>query len=833
MVKVAVTYLMLSVLLVSCSADNDELSDRAGKIDLRVEIDDKIRTPDDRKLSIYGITLPSVEDFSFTLSTLDGKYSRSWQSVSSFPSDEYYAAGEYTASAYYGSRSDEGFDCPAFESTSDFSVRENEITDVGIKCSLCQALVDVKCGEALKEKYPRHSVVVHSEGGGYVEFGAEEDRPGLLRPGITSIFVVLTDGDGRAISVATDIDFLTRSAVLYDVSVDLVDGDELSISVSADVDPSRVSVTVTDESFDMPGPEIISEGFRPGDVLDLTEGFPSDQAVIMSVTSQAGIKKALLTTESMQLIADNFPAEVDLVNPTPDQKAVLDAYHLEYGMESGRGYVDFSGLLENIRAIHSSQSTFTLLIKDNLGRVSSPVSLSVNTKGVELTLVSKSAAVAGDDVVEIGLGINVPKVEIEDFAIETVSGNGVSENIPIIDGTVEESESLVKLIFKVPEGLEDVDIGIKYLGVTKLMTTIVREAPEYSIDVDAFATTAAIFVNNDDENIRKLVTRYSTIKADGQRLLVYNRDEDRGIISVTGLHPDTRYTITSELIAGKISSYQTVYTEAALPVPSGDFEDVEETINYEALKSGGRYSTSTIPIYNHQNFKDILVSWPKKHWGSVNDKTFPLMASNKNTWYMQPSSVVVHDAKSGTKAIRISSVGWDLSGEPIPDYKQDGDVSLPYNNNIPHVAHRSAGKLFLGEYKYDPATMTEVYVEGVGFTSRPSSLNGFFKYQPDLSSPDDKGKLTVSVINDQKGEEIVISESEMTFSISPDYRSFNLPLNYERPGIKATKVKIMFSSSSGAGRIEEEDERVPVTPYPDRGIMEGSVLWIDDLSFSY
>lgn len=234
-----------------------------------------------------------------------------------------------------------------------------------------------------------------------------------------------------------------------------------------------------------------------------------------------------------------------------------------------------------------------------------------------------------------------------------------------------------------------------------------------------------------------------------------------------------------------------------------------------------------------QNYKSIDVKWPQKHWAGTNDKTFCKAAKRQNTWYMYPSAMLDFSmSASGSKSMQMQSVGWSLHGPEIQPYTQDGASQLSYNANVPQVEHRSAGKTFLGSYKFNPSTLSEVYDQGVPFSSRPRSLNGFFQYVSDISVTD-YGLVVVELINDAGPEPVSVATASMRFPSSPGFTSFNLPLNYHTIGVKATRLRIMFASSYRLGSIDEEDEAVPTTAHAAQGMYLGSVLRVDNLSFSY
>jgi hypothetical protein len=274
-------------------------------------------------------------------------------------------------------------------------------------------------------------------------------------------------------------------------------------------------------------------------------------------------------------------------------------------------------------------------------------------------------------------------------------------------------------------------------------------------------------------------------------------------------------------------------TESDEQIPEGDFEDWEQLINYKQLPQGGKYSSTELSIVNRQNYVDIDVKWPKKYWASINAKTFNKQSTCHNSWYMQPSSVIIYEPQSGYKAICITSVGWDHDGEAIADYVQKHGESLPYSNVVPKVSHRSAGRLFLGSYTYNISTGTETFNEGYAFSSRPSSLNGFYKYTPDETNQSDRGYVEIEIINISNGTETVIASGRAELQSTTDYKAFNVPLTYKFYNLKASRLKIMFASTTATGTQDYEDSHVPVTAHPEKGVLSGSSLWIDNLSFTY
>ena len=329
-----------------------------------------------------------------------------------------------------------------------------------------------------------------------------------------------------------------------------------------------------------------------------------------------------------------------------------------------------------------------------------------------------------------------------------------------------------------------------------------------------------------------------------------------GKIVIKDLMPATTYTIRSRFGAVYSSNTSQLTTEIAAEVPNGDFEELTETINM-TINQGGRWSIATAIWKDYyQTTLTMNISEPS-YWSSVNQKTCNINTSNKNSWYMVPSTYntslkwISHQptakiwgigqdaydstadiyknntAKSGKNAIVIRNVAWDINGPSIADNTQTGntDFSNYYCNKIPSsIANRSVGKLFLGSYSYNNGT--EIYNEGVSFTSRPCYLNGFYKYLNDTQDLDEKGVISIQILSG----ETVIASSEQEFAAVNEYIEFSIPINYEQFNLKATNLRIIITSSN---HVDEANIKTTNYVNKDECCSRGAMFTIDNLTFSY
>lgn len=311
-------------------------------------------------------------------------------------------------------------------------------------------------------------------------------------------------------------------------------------------------------------------------------------------------------------------------------------------------------------------------------------------------------------------------------------------------------------------------------------------------------------------------------------------------ITLSGLTPSTTYTFRARLGAVYSTNQVTLTTEGAEPVPNGDFEDLVQTINISNMKDGGLYThTATIFSKTYQNTTNIVVQEPIK-WSSINSVTCNYTgASNKNSWFVIPSTFNTTinctvtapkdngisggwtktpdmysnlTAQNGNNAMVIRNVAWDLNGpEPAKDTSTKTS-SYYYSNNQPSsIANRSAGELFLKEND----------TEGYSFVTRPSALHGYYKYANNVDA-NEKGTINVELLNGSTS----IGHGSTTLGPQADYSSFTVYISYTVTNLKATRLKIKIKSSD-ASTIQTTS----------RGGKEqcsyGATLTIDNLTFTY
>ncbi|MCM1110311.1 MAG: DUF4493 domain-containing protein [Clostridium sp.] len=797
---------------------------------------------DDSSATVELGFAPSPDEFAIILTDRESGKIATWSSLADFDSDMLWRNGEYTLSALSGSIVSEGFDAPSFGGETTFVTNGTDRTDVALVCRLTKSMVDVSFSDSIERWFDAFDIILHSPGGGYVHYpsGAGGRGPVFLQPGRVSIAMAMTLRDGRSAIVDGPVIGTMDPSTLYHIAVtaDRTPGSEtmptIRISYLANSSDDDFSLVVSDELFDASHPSIIPYGYDPASPVLLPEGESLDRPVGMTVTP-SDPAHLWLTTRSVELMVSDWPAEIDLMEPGDFSLDALRSVGIDVTFESEKINVDFSELLPRIRFNGiESRVTFYLCATSANGEMSEPCQLTIIPEAVEITVVPVGNIVVGEN--RGHLLVVSPTGDIPaNLSVEALGADRVWT--PCGDLRFEEvTAGRYNVGFATPDGTDPLQVRVLYCGTVRAEFVIRRVQPPYNIEVDPYACSAVIAICPEDTAVRAMLTGAVTAYVNGQRGSITLRDPARGIVTVSGLSGDTNYSVALTLmenpVADDFSETVSFRTESATTLPNGDLEDFKRAIEYKKMASGGRYSQNYVEIFNQQNYRTFAVDAPTR-WANTNAKTFCTAAQNHNTWYLQPSCQTVTDAATGSYAVRLTSVAWDTDGEPIADYLQESQPFVPYSRTLPQIRWRAAGKMFLGSYSFDPSTVSETIVDGIAFQSRPSALNGNYKFIPGASMPLDRGLARIEVLGRIDGEEQVIASGSLPLAPSTTYASFSVPLTYERFGVKATRLRVMLASTTAVGSIAEETGAIVTTPDFATSSATASELWVDNLSLSY
>ncbi|WP_297072139.1 DUF4493 domain-containing protein [uncultured Duncaniella sp.] len=828
----------LSCLLILCACDDNDSLVNTGtaRLSVNVKIDNTFTYPGGNPVETTDFVLPDISEVAMSMSALAGEYSHVWPSFDEFPQNDVYFAGTYFLKAFYG-YGQEGYGKPYYDAESTIDMLPGAVVSHDFLLRPVSTANRVIFPQEFIEYFTSVKAYLHADGGGYFEYLPSQSEILYLLPGNTSLYLELGLPDGRTAGYRAVEIPAAKSGVYYTY--------ELSLSFSGDGDPvvtckggDDIAMQVLTESFLMAQPPVITPiGWEPGVEYVLPEGEIPDIPVIARISSFSPLSHLMLTVNSTYLNSIGVPRQCDLLNLTEEESALFASLGLAVSGNSGRMELDFSTFLGKLVFLNEAQAitSIGLLAEDSQGRVGVPVMATVRSVAMEISVTDVPAVMVGEKEAQISVATIA-----DDFAsnvgIEILDDAGRWTETSILS-VEEESDGLHTIRFAIPETTSDINARILYCKEVRADFVINRFMPSFELEVDAFATYSCVRVNAATPDLVATIVRGLYIFLNGRQASVLVRYPERGVVVITNLTPSTTYSLTSTMMnrpdEADFTPELRFSTESTPALPNAEFEERKEGIIYANLPSGGRYSQTEVAIFNWQNHTSFDQKVPKE-WANTNSKTFSRKSANPNTWYMQPSVfTAIADTEETSFAVCLQSVAFDLNGPIIPDYTQTGKPYLKYSPIVPEIASRAAGKLFLGSYSFDPATMQETYNDVVDWRSRPMSLNGYYKYNPSTSDPSDTGLAIIEVYGKIDGKDVVIGSSVAHLPVANSYTAFKASLSYDYFGVKATGLKVMFASSAGIGTIEEESAAVITTPDPVSGASIGSTLWLDHISLSY
>lgn len=791
--KISYQAILLSAMaigLCACSEDAPWSAQGEGGISLRLSASADVK---DALPILRGeapaLVAPEASAFSVSLTNLATSEVKTWPTLADFQNQKSFPTGAYTLTAFYGDPDSEGFEKPYFKGEAEIQVLEARNTEAEVIATLANSMVSIDYTDRFKDYFKDYGVTVHSEGHSYVEFAKDETRPAFIAPGEVAVSVNLTNPSGKSVTLQPAA-FPATARYHYHLTFDVNSGTsgdaQLQILFDESLTQDDVTIELTDELFSSPAPSVTPNGFTDGQNLELLSGSSASSPLKFDIIARGGISSAKLTISGDGLTLP-FGNEVELVNASPQLQSQLQQYGISalglFKNPETLANVDISGLSTHLPDGNYSVS---LVVKDPYTRISEPVTLNISTVPVELSASAGTAIFnSGQTAVQVAYNGYEPEKNIRFKAMASTGVYKDCEILKVTEVDATRSFDVKNYIFLI--SLPDTDrssIPVKmYFGDTeKQEMSIDVVVPQFSVDIDPFATYARVRVNPENAadlasivSILHLATGNTEIPESSLR-----RSPDTGIITVYGLEPGKDYTLYDCLTAFNPSkARKTAFsTEADTNVPNGDFSAETAEIDMKDIWVGGEY-TGTIfgsPKYHYST--DIIRSIPTG-WASVNGKTCWTGSNNLNTWFCVPSTFV----ENGVATIR--SVGYNHSGSTPGVVKKTAQY---YNDQAPAFgdSNKSAGELFLGSYTFDGS---EHRSEGTSFASRPQSLSFDYSYS---AINGEKGKVEVAIM-DASGN--ILASAVADLEAAGSMTSKTLTLSGYAFGSRAASIKVKFVSS--------------------------------------
>lgn len=754
------------------------------------------------------LTAPDVADFGIRLEKNDGSYSKEWPKLADFQQENSFKMGSYVITAFYGDIADEGFEKPCFIGSAPVTVLEGSTTPVSIEASLANSMVSITYTDAFKEFFSDYSATVHSEGYSFVDFAKDEIRPAFIAPGDVDLSVSITDQSGRNTTVQPAA-FKAEARHHYHVTLDVNGGNVGNASLVVTFDDTmeaieNIEIDLTDELFTSRPPVVTPSGFVSGDRLEVLQNDLPDQPMKFSVMARGGLQEVNLTINS-DTYNPAFGKEINLLAASAaQQQQITDAGFRVIGLWNNVGEMALVDISDVVASLPAGVHTISLVAKDKYTRVSEPVSITIDTNAVAID-VTADPTVFGSGTASFAIAYNGRNFD-KAFTFKAQDNHGGFVDAPILSYEQRATRAIEQKTYDVTVKLPDTErdevvVRVFYYGNQVAEVKVPVKTPTFSVAADAFATKAVLKVTPDEADMLAPVIRSLKVFLDGKQVGAdrISRDAAKGLIYISGLAPETSYSLQTSLTATPTADPISFTTEAASQIANGDFAKTHETINIGDINTGGTYS-GTVGIMRTYQIKSSILRSEAEGWTSLNQKTCWTGSNPMNTWFAVPSTYV----ENGQAVIR--SVGYNHAGSLPGRYEKTG---VYYNINAPAFqdANKIAGEMFLGSYTFNG---TESRNDGITFNSRPASISFDYSYS---SLNNENGLATIEVFDAQNTKIAAIvgklpAASRMT--------SVELPLNNYVFGSRAASIRIKFTSSDAA---------IPAINIPTGDALNEGVAW--------
>lgn len=788
------------VLLASCASETPWGGSDAkdGKIALNLTAEGSVNSStrgDDQSPLV-----PAAEQFAIDLVSSDGSYSKSWATLQAFNKEEGFPMGNYTITASYGDIDSEGFTAPYFKGSAQVAVQLGQTENVNISATLANCMVSVRYTDSFLKSFAGYSASLTSPGHEPVIFAAGESRPAYMAPSTISLGVTLTNDQGQSVTV-NPASFVAQARYHYIVTIDVdqsggsLELSTLKVTFEESVQAEPVEIPLTDELFSAPTPYVTPNADAQEQINSFTNmPLAGEKNPEFHVFAFGGFKSASLTVSGGTALNGTY----ELVNADADTQAKLKTIGIDCAglfrnnEKQKMAVVNFRDFIANLSSVGDYKVSMT--VTDALGRTIAPKdipTLQAKVSNVEYEIAAEKPKFLGTDMA-LTVSTNCP--ELKNAIKFNIDGENATYTVADVPAVSEATRANYPYQFKYNlkvKKITDSKVNVKTIYGTQSSfptsggTDVDVDMPQYTVDTDAFAKKVRMRVNYEDETVRKYIVENATIYKGSSIVQPDNikRNADTGIIEISGLNSATPYNDYSFTLGSKKANNSTAIaaftTEAETDVPNGNFASLETTINISKIDAGGQWQYGA---NKRTNYSSILVSEPTG-WASVNAKTCYENSSTKNTWFMVPSTL----AKVGEVLVR--SVAYDHAGT-LPSTDNMGVSTRPkYSQKAPSAfAGASSGELFLGTYSFNGS---ESRSEGVGFSSRPSSMTFTYTYIP---YNNESGEVYVKAID---ASNAVIWTTSETISLQTSQTSKTIALPDFEFGKKIAKLVIGFKSTKG------------------------------------
>lgn len=774
-------------------------------------------------------SVPNVGDF--TIALMDGNVVKtSWDKFSEYPKYAVLPVGTYVLKAYYGSSDKEGFESPYYEGTQEITIEDDATVEANITCYLTNVKVTVEYTDAFKKYFSDYTTTVQSASGIPVVFSKNEVRAAYVKPGTITVYANVKKQNGQSAKLnVLDIDE-AKAREFYRLKLDIDAGSAtLKISFDDTTVEKPIEINVSDDILNMQPPFFTASGYSSGEMQEIKEG-SSISPLSMLITARNGIKKCVLITQSTSLLAQGWPASIDLVNPKGEDLEKMKTLGLSMrGLSTNvdkMATLDFSEVISNLQYIGGDdENTFSIVVIDRIGRVNEQeevIKVKVLDNQFAVGTVDALPVNATSFILPITLDGDLTTIKYQyqengvwlDIVPSSIASEGINHQVTITLPFMIGKDLSMKI--SCGSRTEELMISVKPL-IFSLQAS----------EMDCWATKAIIhLVYNDIAELdylqNNMTLQYMENGTDNWVTTKCTVD-DEGLAEMTGLLEDQEkartYQVRAVCVNGVVSTnVVTITTEIAKQLPNAGFE----SWSWNQTDKNGKPITKNLDLVYWKKWFPWAENEAGEGWNTLNEKTTQDGAAPSKFFglptppyvgccYVANSGTIpTTDCTSGTYAALVRTVGWGSGSAAAGGASKKGD----------------AGYLYLGTL--NKSSYTPQY--GIEFSSRPSGVSFMCKYKP--KNPVDKFIAKIVVL-DSEGN--IISEKQLSESECGENSNYTLKrieLDYPKGSKKASKMYILFQSGTQVEPGSTNYDYPPGANLSD-GEFLGAQLYIDDVKLVY
>lgn len=801
--------------LASCDESWDRGSDRQGRFNPIVELD---RAPLGSKKQVTSRSGElTARHLSLELVTPTGEILK-WNSIDDFDATAKFPVGNYTLNALYGDATAEGFETPYYYGSTNFTIRENESTPVSLTATLANAMVTVTYTEAFTSYFTEFSTDLVTSRGKTVTIADGELRQPYVTAGTVKVNANVTKPGGAKASYLAAT-FAAEARHHYHLTLDVNNGQvgnaQLVLTFDDSMENREVVIDLSDDLTNTPAPTLTAAGFDPTQPLTVVVGNKPAQATRLTAIAQGGLASVLLQTSCTSLVERGWPATVDLLGATAEQRSAMTAlgFH-EAGLwknPAKMARIDLTDAIASIAYLTGgdNRATFTLQVTDRLGQQCDPVTLTVDIEQLVLDLECEESLMP--EQTEIDLLLDYNGNNIDQVGVQYQNERGTWDN-----ATVESAQAVSRSATRYRLHVTGLPAFSNHLVLRAVHTCgatstqdvdVERVEPKHFIAVDprdVFAHKALIAVTSSQDPVATITASSKLMMSTdgGETFSQYTFTVQGDNLLVQGLKENTSYT--AKLIYDGITSARATFTTEAVPqIPNGNLD--------AATTTSGSGSNWECYVFNG--------------WGTNNPMT---TSQGANYAYCKISGTKPVDGYAG-KGAALRTNGWGSGNSAL------SGVSGACKYIDPGMLHLGADRTARPEgygdsHRGGPLTTADLNC-GIAFTSRPTALQFMYKYTPKNSA--DHGEALVEVI-DADGA-VITSKVVNLGNAGDNYTSSTLTLDYPAKAAKAAKLYVRFLSTNVADALNKDSSWLngPGWGNLSRGEYSGSTLYIDEVTLTY